>query len=65
MRLFNAEVIMVRAFDLSKLRVKQTPEELAGNRARSLELVEQFQRAQKQLEERCAELGIPVPVMVC
>lgn len=56
---------MVRAFDLSKLRVKQTPEELAGNRTRSLELVEQFQRAQKQLEERCAELGIPVPVMVC
>lgn len=56
---------MIRPIDMSKIRGNLTPEELAGNRARSLELVERFQQAQKKLEERCAELGIPVPVMIC
>jgi len=56
---------MVRTFDLSKLRQQQTPEQLAGNRERSLQFVERFQKAQRALEERCAELGIPVPVLVC
>lgn len=27
--------------------------------------LDQFFKAQQKLEERCRELGIPVPVMVC
>lgn len=30
-----------------------------------LEQVQRFKDAQKELEKRCAELGIEVPVMVC
>ncbi|ARV77375.1 hypothetical protein FDI21_gp206 [Pseudomonas phage Noxifer] len=56
---------MVPRFDLSKLRERQTPEQLAGNRQKSLDMVQRFQTAQKELERVCAEKGIPVPIMVC
>jgi uncharacterized protein YcaQ len=65
MRYYIHEVCMVPRLDLSRLRERQTPEQLAGNRQKSLDMVQRFQTAQKELERVCAEKGIPVPIMVC
>lgn len=45
--------------------VKLTRPSATRDRQFTLDAVRQFQEAQKKLEERCAELGIPVPVLVC
>lgn len=34
-------------------------------REETLADIQRFQDAQKELEKRCADLGIPVPIMVC
>jgi hypothetical protein len=50
---------MVRLSQLDRSKIKPRPREW------HLQQVRQFQAAQEALEKRCAELGIPVPVMVC
>ncbi|WP_443698937.1 hypothetical protein [Pseudomonas sp.] len=50
-------------FNLSDL--KFTPEQLKGNRERSLESVKKWKEADEALTKLCLELGIDKPVMVC
>jgi len=54
---------MVPTLNLSTLRNACPPSE--DNRKKSLDAVQKFKDAQKELERVCEEQGIPVPVMVC
>lgn len=53
---------MLHPINLSDLELP-TPNPKA--REETLKRVEQFQKAQADLEKRCEELDIPVPEMVC
>lgn len=54
---------MVPTINLSTLRAACPPSE--DNRQKSLDAVQKFKDAQKELERVCKEQGIEVPVMVC
>ncbi|MNN70225.1 hypothetical protein D3C81_1860630 [compost metagenome] len=56
---------MVPRINLAEWRAKQTPEDMANNRQKTLDACKQFKEAQEALEKTCAELGIEVPVLVC
>lgn len=56
---------MYRVLSLEKIRQQQTPEELENNRQKTLEACARFKEAQADLEKRCEELGIEIPVLVC
>ena len=53
---------MIHPIRLSDL--KPLPPE-PGARQRTLEMIERYQTAQKELERVCAEKGIPVPQLMC
>lgn len=53
---------MISPIKLSDLKL---PPPNNRSRERSLQMVAQYRKAQFKLENRCKELGIPVPEMIC
>lgn len=49
--------LRLRDIDRSKIKPRSREETLAR--------LQRFSVAQKELEQRCAELGIPVPQLIC
>ncbi|QBX32535.1 hypothetical protein [Pseudomonas phage PA1C] len=56
---------MVPNLYIKAIHAHQTPEQLAGNREKTLETLAKFNQAQRKLEEHCKRNGLEVPIMVC